>query len=386
MDVSATFNGPVEDNLYYFFAFNSNGDDGLTGPLPVAAGPYWGNGWGTGTISYYVQYTAGDYTVWKVNLVPTLTTSGDGITAVSGSPTSAEAGSHTLTVTNVALGTPTVSGAGMIQSVTNDSDQNAGTLSIQTSAAGQTVAGGVTFTPAANGGHALTGAALAAINALNAGGVALTTSSLNDLGLTLDLSAAVAGTQTVVIPPAVGTVSDVFNSSSRGTQPAVTRTLTANSSTPTATPPIPGVTITTSDLNTSGPAAVITLTVGGSDTLLGRPYDRTLPAGGNQLRFTLDMATFGGASNLSFNIITTTRLITDPTITDPRQHCYDGMGLYGNNYITFVTNNYTTYRNSSALYPVVPNAPTLLAPLSGATDAQRNAIDIIDWTVTLRRL
>ncbi|MCK4325083.1 MAG: hypothetical protein KAW89_11165, partial [Armatimonadetes bacterium] len=38
--------GAVDDASYYYVAFDADDDEGADFPVPVAAGPYWGNGWG----------------------------------------------------------------------------------------------------------------------------------------------------------------------------------------------------------------------------------------------------------------------------------------------------------------------------------------------------
>jgi hypothetical protein len=46
--------GAVDPELHYFVAFDLD-DDAADGPLPVAGQP-WGNGWGAGAITHFVQY------------------------------------------------------------------------------------------------------------------------------------------------------------------------------------------------------------------------------------------------------------------------------------------------------------------------------------------
>lgn len=46
--------GAIDPELHYSVAFDVDGDDS-DGPLPVAARP-WGNGWGAGSITHFVQY------------------------------------------------------------------------------------------------------------------------------------------------------------------------------------------------------------------------------------------------------------------------------------------------------------------------------------------
>jgi hypothetical protein len=68
IEFSVTFAGPVQDAFYYYIAIDADGDFGADGPLPVAAGPNWGNGWGTGSMTHYVEYHQGRYELFEVTL------------------------------------------------------------------------------------------------------------------------------------------------------------------------------------------------------------------------------------------------------------------------------------------------------------------------------
>ena len=182
-----TFAAPIQDAFYYYMVIDADGDFGADGPLPVAAGPNWGNGWGTGSFTHYVEYHLGRYELYRATLQPQLARAGGGITAISGTPLSTDAGLHTITVNSLSLGAATVAGAGAVASVTNTGFQAAGTLALRTNAAGEVVAGSVSWTPAAAGGRALTVAEQAALTTLNSG-VALNPASLAPLGLTLVLA------------------------------------------------------------------------------------------------------------------------------------------------------------------------------------------------------
>jgi len=374
----------INDDYYYFIPLDTDGDFGRDGPIPVAAGPYWQNGWGTGSFSHFIQYHLGQYEVYRVNLQPSLRTAGGGITAVAGTPTGTDVGTHTITLTSLAYGDVTVSGAGMINTVTNAGFQAAGALTLATDAAGRVVAQSVSFTPAGDGGRALTAAEQANLDALNAGGVALAGDSLAGLGLTLTLNAPQAGTQTLTVGMTTGVATDAFVSAATGQTTTTTVSLYANSTTATASPPVPGVTLTTRDL-VPGAAAIIDLSLSPVATLLGPPYDYTLPAGGNTLRVTVDLKSLGdNLTDLSVNMITTNELLFDPTITDPNLHSYDGLGATGNRYVTFRTTQYQTITNASGLFEQEQAGDsTLIGPLS---PAQREAIDLVDWSITIRRL
>jgi hypothetical protein len=383
MDIWVQFAGPIDDSAYYYIAFNKNPNYANLYPIPIVTGPFWGNGWGTGSMSHFLEYHLGAYNFFQARLQPVLRIAGGGITAVSGTVSSFDAGRYTLRVGAISPGAASVSGTGMISAVTNLSGQNAGVLSLQTDAGGKVVAGSVSFTPAADGGRAPNGAEQAALNRLNAGGVSLQADSLADFGLSLTLTAPAAGTQTLTIAPATATVQVNFVPASSGAAVNTTGTLRANSSTPTDTPPIPGAVITTADLVTGGEARV-DAEFSQAPTLIGPPYAYTLPAGGNSLRATLDLADFGpGLRNLAFNIIATTDLNFDPTVTDPALHCYDALGPLGNDAVSFSATEFRTLTNADSFIPEGPNDPTLQG---NVTPDQRRAVDIVNWSITLRRL
>jgi len=382
LDIFVQFAGPVDDQAYYYVCFTKNSGYGTRYPVPIANGPYWGNGWGTGSISHYVFYHLGQYQVYQANLTTVMRQTGGGVASVGGVPNGTDAGRYTLRVGAPTLGAATVTGTGMITSVANNSDQNAGELSVTTDAGGLVTAGGVAFTPAADGGRPPTAAEQAQIDALNAGGVALAADSLSALGLTLTLGAAAAGTQTVTVAPSVADVTVAFVPFGGGVATNTAATLTANSKTATATPPMPGVVITTGDLGEG--EAKIDAEISSTPTSIGRPFAYTLPSGSSALRFTLDMEDFGtDLTDLALNIITTTELFSDPNITDPDQHCYDGLGPEGDSAVAFSALEYRTHSNSDAFLPESSNDTTLEGPV---TQAQAAAVDIINWTATVRQL
>ena len=377
------FAGPIDDTSFYFIAIDADGDFGVDGPLPVAAGPYWGNGWGTGSITHFVSYTQGRYDVYASNRQLELLSQGGGIVGATGSPQETATGEYELAVGTITLGAAAPGVAGTITGVTNDSDQNAGQFSIETDASGQTVAGNVSFTPASDGGRAPNTAEQAALDALNAG-AALAADSLTAFGLTLQLGAPTAGTQTIDVAPTVADVAVKFESASGGTTNS-TGTVTANSTTSTATPPIPGVTLRTGTLESGGVARFRSETAPTS-TLLGPPYDSVLPSGSSQLDVTVDLNTLGqNLDNLSVNFISTTELIFDPTVTDPRLHCYDALGQQGNDYVTFSVRQNRTILNGDLSFPEAGGDVTVRKPLV-ATQAEQDSIDIIDWSITVERL
>ena len=383
VDFTVRLAAAVNDGFYYFIPIDADGDFGQDGPVPVAAGPFWGNGWGTGSLTHYVEYHQGQYNVYQVNREARLRVPGGGITAVAGNPTGTSVGTSALTVQSVSLGAVTVSGTGMVASATNNSLQAAGTLALQTDAAGEVVAGSVSFTPAVSGGRPLTAPEQAVIANLSAGGVALQTDSLAGLGLTLTLNGVQAGTQTLDVAPTTAAVQNRLEPVSGATE-TTTGTLQANTVNSTNNTVIPGVTITTADLIQGG-TATVRLDLSPVATPLGPPFEYTMPGGGSTLRATVDLAMLGAnIPDLSINFITTTELIFDENLTDPNQHTYDGLGRLGNRYVTFRTDQYQTINNASGLFEQEgAGDSTLEGP---ATSEQQSQVDIIDWSVTIRRL
>lgn len=379
-----TVAGNIDPGSYYYVALDADNDDGLDGPLPVAAGPQWENGWGTGSFTHYVEYHLGQYELYRADLDAKLKNAAAGIEAVNGLPDSTDAGTHELQVTTLNFGDIAVSGAGMITGAQNDGFQAAGALSIETDAAGNIVAGSVTWTPDADGGRDLTPAEQAQLDTLNAGGAALQEASFSEFAITCTLNAPQPGSQTLQVGRTTGEVQDVFTATSNNETSTETDTLFANSSTATADPPIPGVTITTGDLAV-GETAVIDLERAVTGTLIGPPYDATPPSGGDTLRFSIDVEKLGeGIDNLSFNIITTTELIFDPTITLPNENVYDGLGHLGNRYVTISLNEYDTIDNDEGLFEREEAGDnTLEGP---ASQAEKDAVDIVDWSVTVQQL
>lgn len=379
-----TFAGNINNSSYYFLALDADDDNGADGPLPVAAGPQWENGWGTGSFTHFVEYHLGQYQLYRANLDPDLDAPAGGIEDVSGVPDSTDAGTHRLTVATINHGAVTVNGAGMITAATNNSFQAAGELTIETDATGNVVAATVTWTPDTDGGRALSNTEQAQVDALNVGGVALQPDSLSALGITLTLAAPTAGNQTLDVGRTVADIEDSFKSTATGQTTVEMDTLYANSDTATADPPIPGATITTGDF-VVGETAEIDLEQAVTATLIGPPYESTPPGGGDTLRFTIDAANLGeGINTLSFNVITTTELIFDPQITLPNENVYDGLGHLGNRYVTISLNEFDTIDNDDGLFEREEAGDnTLEGP---ATQAEKDAVDIVDWSVTVRQL
>jgi hypothetical protein len=62
-----SFNGPINDNYYYYVAIDTQGLG--QGPLPVFTNPEVSSGddWVTGSANYYVQYHQRQYTVFRID-------------------------------------------------------------------------------------------------------------------------------------------------------------------------------------------------------------------------------------------------------------------------------------------------------------------------------
>lgn len=374
-----TLAAPVNDSYFYFFAVDADDDAaGSDGPVPVVSGPFIANGWGTGSISHFLEYNLGIYQIFQTQL-RFFVTPGGGIVDALGQPLDNNVGTYQLTVNSVALGTATlntITAPGALTGVTNTGDQNAGTFSIATNVAGQTLAGQVTFTPAPDGGKTPTGTAAAQLAALNAGGVALAANSLDQFGLTLTVSGAAdkSGVQQILIAPAVGNVTSQFTDLVTGAVSSNVGTATANSSTATGTPPIPGVSLVTEDL-VAGGVAQIFATLSDVAIFLDYPFDSVAPGLGTVLDATIQTDLIGppALADLNFNIIATDQLLLVPNAP----HRFDGLGLSGNDYVTIDITQDRVYRNSDSLNPEGPGDPS-----TGGVQA----IDIVDWQVSVRFL
>ncbi len=381
LEIVWQMDGPVNDAFYYYVAFDSDADEGADFPVPVAAGPYWGNGWGTGSITHFLEYSHGDYELWRADLDVVIRSLSGGFLDVVGDVTGGDAGECTVTVTAVTLGAVILTGTGAIDAVTNDSDQNAGTLALATNADGTVVLGSVVFTPAADGGRVLDAAEQAQVDTLN-GGALLAADSLDELGLTLTLASGpdFSGSQSIDIAPATADVDVAFESASTGDVTTSAATVTANSSQSTGNPPIPGVAFVTGDLAV-GDRAVVGLELGTTATSLGPPYTSVPPDGSDTLQATIDLAKLGtNITNISINFITTTDLIFDPIVTDPDANTYDGLGPLGNDAIRiFDPTEFVQINNDGAFIREESGDSTLAGPTSPQEQA---AVDIVDWEIT----
>lgn len=379
--LTLTMADPISDQYYYYFAIDTD-NDRATGPLPVVRGPFWGNGWGTGSISYFVEYHAGQYQVFSTRVVSNLTDALGGITSVSGNPERSVAGLHDITILTLHLGDVTISGSGPILGAVNQSDQNAGSFTLQVNADGAIAAGSVTFTPASPGGRSLTSGERSALDALNAGGVPLAANSLAPFGLALNLANPVgSGAQTITVAPTTADVRDTFRSVSSTADVITDGVLMANASSQGVTPPIPGLTIVTGTLVANTTARVITQFDPVGDNI-GPPFTFRLPQlpqtgvpdlASRQLYFTLDLRQIGDPQgDVEINFIGTDRLIFDPEVLGPKE--YDGLGLSGNSFVTISMDDNFIYRNAESSEPEA----------AGDVSAAFGAIDIGDWQAEMR--
>ncbi len=135
VDFSFTMAGPVDPNAYYFLALDTLDDNGATFPIPVAGGPYWGNGWGTGTITHFLEYHMGQYDLYRTLLNTILESRTGGFTGISGTAAGASAGEYKLEVLSVTAGLATVQSVftlfatGQKTTVTDTLPSNASTVS-----------------------------------------------------------------------------------------------------------------------------------------------------------------------------------------------------------------------------------------------------------------
>ncbi len=370
--VTFTMAGPVRGDYYYFFPIDPS-EDATQGPLPVVQGPYWGNGWGTGPFTQFVQYHLNQYSVNRPVAVITVSDSGGFLLSTSGSPTNAQSGTHAITVGPVSLGTATVSGSGTIATVSNLSDQNAGTLTIATDLTGRTVAGSVAFTPALNGGRSLTPAEQAVIDALNAGGVTLAEDSLSVLGLGLTLnSPPLPGSQTIAVPPTTAQASATFTPFGPFPPATTTGLLVANGYNDPTTSAVPGLRIRCSALNL-GAQATLHAETDPTPIFLYLPFESVIPpAGTNTIHFTLDLDLVQpNLGQAQVNFITTNEIIIDPNNVGAK--VYDALGPRGNDYLSLLVDIPTTYTNDQAPVPEL------------ADDCTDPSLDIVDWRIEVLR-
>ncbi|HQK92131.1 MAG TPA: flagellar hook-associated protein FlgL [Armatimonadota bacterium] len=189
--------------------------------------------------------------------------SGGGIVAAWGTPLDGRSGSHRLTVSHVALGAATVGGAAnVVTGVRNDADQNAGVFRFTTDANGVVLAGSVVFEPAAVGGRAPTAAQQAQLDALNAGGVAVTADALSTFGIRLTTSGGgppyTPGATIITIAPTTATVTDEFYPADGTGVVTTSDTIMANALNELSNS-VRGATVVTGDLIEGG-SAIITST------------------------------------------------------------------------------------------------------------------------------
>lgn len=67
MDFSVA--GKINPDYYYYWAIDTAGRSD-SGPLPVIQGPFFGNGWGTGSITHYVEFHHNQFRVFRFRSEP----------------------------------------------------------------------------------------------------------------------------------------------------------------------------------------------------------------------------------------------------------------------------------------------------------------------------
>ncbi|MFW5867883.1 MAG: hypothetical protein ACOCX2_08715, partial [Armatimonadota bacterium] len=178
-------------------------------------------------------------------------------------------------------------------------------------------------------------------------------------------------------------VTDRFEPEGPGSVTTGQATLPANNDSALAGGPIPGATIVTGDL-VVGESAAVRVVPSAIGTSLGFPYDSTLPQGGSTLRVTVDLSRLGqDVEDISVNFISTTELIFDPTVVNPRDNTYDALGRQGNDFITIVTDEEQTIEDGDLIGEEEADDPTLAGP---ASEQDQASVDIIDWRVSVRQL
>jgi len=226
----------------------------------------------------------------------------------------------------------------------------------------------VSFTPAALGGRALTASEQASLSAINAGGP-LTASTFSAFHLTLTLGAGpfAGGVQQLVVAPAIGTVRSKLSFPALAYSVETQGTVYANSTTSTATPPIPGVTLTTHDLNTTQTARLrAQFSPQGENPR--PPLASTPPNGTNHLRFTVDLEALAPlAQRMEVNFIFTDKTPLDPSFNDTRY--FDALGPNGNDFVSLDITRNDLYHNSDADVP------------EQAGDCGLADLDITDWSI-----
>jgi len=193
----------------------------------------------------------------------TLRVSGGGIESVFGKPTDTRSGTHRLTMVGpLTYGTAVVSATGdpavTVTGVASHTMQSGATISFDLDAAGLIVANSVRYVPGSNGGRPPTVDELAQLNALNAGGVAPTATSLSEFGITLAIGAgggASGGTVSITIPPASATVQDEYFPSDGTASVISTDTIYAYSAN-NLRDCVPGATVIAGELVMNGQAIV----------------------------------------------------------------------------------------------------------------------------------
>lgn len=107
LDVTLTYAAPINETFLYFFAIDTDDDTGgLDGPIPVVLGPYIANGWGTGSITHFLEYNLGQYQIFRTQIEPDLVDPVTWITSATGTPDVGKVGDYSITITQINAGAP----------------------------------------------------------------------------------------------------------------------------------------------------------------------------------------------------------------------------------------------------------------------------------------
>jgi hypothetical protein len=102
LDLTMTYAAPVSDAYYYYLAIDTDDDTGgLDGPIPVATGPYIANGWGTGSITHFLEYNLGQYQIFRTQIDPEVLDLITWITSASGSPDASKVGDYVIKIDSI---------------------------------------------------------------------------------------------------------------------------------------------------------------------------------------------------------------------------------------------------------------------------------------------
>jgi hypothetical protein len=199
-------------------------------------------------------------------------------------------------------------------------------------------------------------------------------------------SAGVYNLTVLSVSGTTATVRSVLTLHAAGQTTTVTDALPFDSQ--VTSPLVPGVTLITGTLAV-GDTATIAVELSPNALLITPAYFQyTLPAGGTQLQATFDLASLGtNLTNLSFNFITSTQKIYDSAVPKPDGWAYDGLGRIGNDAVRLNDpRQFLSFSNVQSQPDVREGPNDLQGSPATITAGQGNAIDIVDWSLDVRRL